>query len=197
MKEYFFLAERVKPSTAFAYTQGETQLSHELIPTVIGKSELPFEFFLRKVTTGKGGLRVSTDLSELKCLWIDYQPNNLGWPLVSEKMRNVICAHLTGKEGLTWIKAIVNGGDEIREYFIPSFLQKLDVLDEAETMFVSGTSHIIKPVFSLSKVESYSMFFAPQDFWEITSGLYVSESLKDALQRAQITGIDFEKTSVS
>lgn len=197
MNEYYFLAEKVKPSTAFAYTQGDTPLSHELIPDVIGKSELPFELFLKKVTTGKGGLQVSEDLSELKYLWLDYQPNNLAWPLMSEKMRTVISSHLTGKEGLVWIKALVKGGNEVKEYFIPSFLQKLDVLDKQKTMFVAGTDHIIRPVFSFAKIEKYSIFFAPQDYWEITSGLYISETLKNAIQKEKLTGVDFEKTTVS
>jgi hypothetical protein len=198
MNEYYFLAEKVKPSTAFAYTQGNTPLSHELIPDVIGRSELPFELFLKKVTTGKGGLQVSEDLSELKYLWLDYQPNNLAWPLMSEKMKTVISFHLTGKEGLVWIKALVKGGNEVKEYFIPRFSQKLDVLDEQKTIFVPGTAHIIKPVFSLSKISQFSIFHKSQEFfWEITSGLYVSDALKKAMQKAKLTGMDFEKTSVS
>lgn len=197
MNEYYFLAEKVKPSTAFAYTQGDTPLSHELISNVIGKSELPFELFLRKVKTVKGGLEISENLSEIKNLWLDYQPNNLAWPLMSENMKNVISTNLTGKEGLVWIKASVKGGKEVKEYYIPSFLQKLDVLDEQKTMFVPGTSHIIKPVFSLSKVSQLSIFHKPQElFWEITSGLYVSEKLKNAIQKEKLTGVDFEIISV-
>lgn len=198
MNKYYFLAEKVKPRTAFAYTQEDTPLSHELIPDVIVRTELPFELFLRKVTTGKGGLQVSENLSEIKYLWQDYQPNNLAWPLMSEKMKNVISTHLTGKEGLVWIKAIVNGANEVKEYFIPRFLQKLDVLDEQKTIFVPGTMHIIKPVFSLSKISQFSIFHKSQEFfWEITSGLYVSETLKNAIQKEKLTGVDFEKTTVS
>ncbi len=197
MNEYYFLAEKVKPSTAFAYRQGDTPLSHELIPDVIGRIELPFELFLKKVATGKGGLQVSDDLSEIKHLWQDYQPNNLAWPLMSEKMKKLISDHLTGKEGLVWINAIVNGSNERKEYFIPRFTYKLDVIDEQKTMFVSGTTYIIKPVFSYAKIANYSLFFAPQDYWEITSGLYVSDALKNAMQKAKLTGVDFEKTSVS
>lgn len=197
MNEYYFLAERVKPSTAFAYTQGDTPLSHELISDVIGRIELPFELFLKKVTTGKNGLQVSDDLSEIKHLWQDYQPNNLAWPLMSERMKNIISDHLTGNEGLVWIKAIVNGNNESKEYFIPRFSYKLDVIDEQKTMFVSGTNHIIIPVFSYAKIANYSLFFVPQDYWEITSGLYVSDALKNAIQKAKLTGVDFEKTTVS
>ncbi|MBK8245342.1 MAG: hypothetical protein IPK88_18090 [Saprospiraceae bacterium] len=196
MTKYYFLAENLKPSTAFACTKEATPIAHELISKVIEKSELPFALFLKKVSRGKGGLIISDDLSGLRHIWLDYQPNNLAWPLMSEKMKSVISAQLTGKEGIIWIKAIINGADEIKEYYIPRFRQKLDVLDNQKTIFVKDTSHIIKPVFSLSKIIDYHLFFAPQEFWEITSGLYVSETLKKIMQKEKLTGISFEYTSV-
>jgi hypothetical protein len=197
MQEYYFLAEKLKPNTAFAYTKGDTPLSHEMIGDVIRRIELPFELFLRKVTIGKGGLQVSEDLSEIKHMWLDYQPNNLAWPLMSEKMKDVIAANLTGKEGLFWVKAIVNGGKEAKAYFIPRFSYKLDVIDENKTIFIAGTAYIVRPVFSYAKVKNYSIFFAPQECWEITSSLYISDALKTAIQKEKLTGLDFEKTSVA
>jgi len=196
MNKYFFLSEKIKQGTAFAYTEGETPLSHELIPEMVGKIELPFELILKKVISGKNGLQVSTDISDLKYLWLDYQPNNLAWPLMSEKMRNVICQNLTGKEGIIWMKVNVKSIGESKMYFIPRFEKRLDVLDEQKTIFVPGSKHIIKPVFSLKKVLSYNFFNKPQDFWEITSGLYISEVLKNAMQKEKLTGVDFEIATV-
>ena len=196
MKEYYFLSEKVKQGTAFADTKGETPLSHEIIPEVKSMEELPFMLFLKKVTTGKSGLQISDDLSEVKYLWLDYQPNNLAWPLISERMKDLINSNLTGKEGIVWIKANINGGGELKAYYVPRFTKKLDVIDQEKTLFVPGTSHIIKPVFSFVKVLNYNLFFAPQEYWEITSGLYVSEKLKNELQKAKLTGVDFEKITV-
>ena len=159
--------------------------------------ELPFDFILKKVTKGKSGIHVSEDISELNNLWVDYQPNNLAWPLMSEKMKDIIIENLTGRESILWINARIKTKDESKTYYVPCFKEKLDVLDEQKTVFVPGTKHIIKPVFSLNKVVIYSLFHKPQDFWEITSGLYISESLKKAMQKEQITGVGFEKTSVS
>lgn len=44
-----------------------------------------------------------------------------------------------------------------------------------------------------------SIFSKPSsyDLWKITSGLYVSDTLRKAIQKAKLTGMDFEKTSVS
>lgn len=197
MNRYYFLAEKIKRGTAFAGTKGKTPLSHELILDVIGRSELPFKLFLKKVTISKGDWQLNENLTGLKYLWLDYQPNTLAWPLMSEKMKNLISTYLTGKEGVVWIKALVNGGNEVKEYFIPIFSHKLDVLDEQKTIFVSGTAHIVKPVFSLSKVSQLHIFHKPQElFWEISLGLYVSEVLKKAMQKEKLTGVDFENTTV-
>lgn len=196
MSKYFFLTGKVKANTAFAYTAGDTPLSHEILPGVIKKSELPFDLFLKKISIASDGLHVSSDLSGIKNLWLDYQPNNLAWPLMSENMKDVVSRHLTGNEGLSWIKARVFFENMYKLYFIPKFQMKLDVLDENNTLFVPGTDHVIKPVFSLDKIRKYSIFFAPDEFWEITSNLYVSEALKIALQREKILGVDFERASV-
>lgn len=197
INKYFFLTEKIKSGTAFAYAEDELSLSHLLISEVKTKVECPFELTLKKVNVGKNGIVVSDDLSEVKYLWVDYQPNNLAWPLMSNKMKEIIISHLTGQESIVWIKIKVKGSNEIRDYFIPCFQRKLDVLNLEKTSFVSGTAHVIKPVFSLKKISNYAMFHKSQElFWEITSGLYVNEIVKDALLRKKITGIDFEKIVV-
>ena len=89
MPDYFSFGAKDVPGTAVAYTVGGTPLSHALIPEVRAKSELPFDLTLKKVRFGKDGTHVSDDLSELKNVWVDYQPNNLAWPLWSEKLTGV------------------------------------------------------------------------------------------------------------
>lgn len=42
----------------------------------------------------------------------DYLADNLGIPLMSEKLMKIISKHLTGKEGLRWYNVIVNYGNE-------------------------------------------------------------------------------------
>jgi hypothetical protein len=198
MSDYFFLAEKLKRDTAFAYTEGETPRSHELLPKLLKVSELPFDLVLKKVTMGSSGIQVSNDLTGVKHFWLDYQPNNLAWPLMSIRMKELVSHHLNGNEGVEWIKVNVLLGSERRDYFIPRFQRKLDVLDEQKTIFVKGSRHIIKPVYSLEKVIDYNFFHKPQEqFWEITSSLIVSEELKLAMQKEKLIGVDFEKVVVS
>jgi hypothetical protein len=198
MNEYFFLTGKNNEETAFAYSETDSSLSQELIPLIKTKTDFPFKMRLKKVYLSNGVLHVSDDLNHLKYLWVDYQPNNLSWPMMSEKMKNVISPYLTGKEGIVWIRVEVFAEKEKREYYIPRFQQKLDVLNEAKTIYVKGTSHVVKPVFSMEKIRNYAMFHKSQKYyWEITSGLYVNNSLKNALKKEKLTGIDFNKTSVS
>jgi hypothetical protein len=199
MSNYYLLSWKHTPELASAIYAIENQVAHELIPELNGKNYLPFDFQLKRVKETKDGLITDSDLSALSKVWLDYQPNSLAWPLISENLKSLIEANLTGNEQIDWIECKVKNENEERPYFILRFNKMLDVLDMQKTMFVQGTDHIIRPVFASSKISAYSIFSKPSshDLWKITSGLYVSDALKKAIQKAKLTGMDFEKTSVS
>ena len=188
-----------KEPLASAFAPKGSKLAQDLISELNGINKLPFELSLVKLDVGKNALIESNDLSDLKEIWLDYQPNSLAWPLMSERLKSVIEANLTGNEQIDWIECKVKNGSEERTYFILRFNKMLDVLDMQKTMFVQGTDHIIKPVFASSKISAYGIFSKPSlyDLWKITSGLYVSDVLKKAIQKEKLTGVDFEKTTVS
>ncbi len=193
---YYLFGGADSTPVASAFAPEGTRLAHELISEIDGVSEMPFEFSLVKLTKEGDGLIRSSDLSEIKELWIDYLPNSLAWPLFSERLKVVIEENLSGNEGINWIRAKINGGGEQRIYFILRFSKMLDVIDVQKTMYVRGTDRIMKPCFSIDKVEKFSVFHKPahHSLWKITSGLYVSEKLKKAIQKKKITGVNFEKT---
>ncbi|MDR1755611.1 MAG: hypothetical protein LBR65_01435 [Culturomica sp.] len=200
MEKYFLLSwKNGKEPLASAFAPKRSKLAQDLISELNGINKLPFELSLVKVDVGKNGLIESNDLSDLKEIWLDYQPNSLAWPLMSERLKSVIEANLKRNEQIDWIECKVKNGSEERTYFILRFNKILDVLDMQKTMFVQGTDHIIKPVFASSKISAYGIFPKPSshDLWKITSGLYVSDVLKKAIQKEKLTGIDFEKTTVS
>ena len=198
MKYYFLSWKDGNEPSASAYAPKGTKLAMDLISELNGINEIPFELSLVKLDVGKSGLIKSNDLTGLKEVWLDYQPNNLAWPLMSERLKSVIEANLTGNEQIDWIACNVKNGTGEKTYFVLRFNKMLDVLDIQKTMFVQGTDHIIRPVFATSKISSYNIFTKPSshDLWKITSGLYVSEALKKAIQQAKLTGIVFEKVSV-
>lgn len=196
MSDYFFLFSKVKKGTAVANTEGETPLSHDLMPAMRGLTEVPFELKLKNVAYVNRKLVVSDDLSGIQHLWPDLQPNNLAWILLSEKAKDLIEPRLTLKEGIVWMQVWVKSDIQIRKYFIPRFERKLDVLDQEKTLFSPGSEFALKPVFSLAKIADYNVFSAPSQFYEIPSSLYVSEEIKKILVKEKITGVDFRKAEV-
>jgi len=200
MEKYYLLSwKNRKEPVASAFAPKGSKLAQDLISELNGINKLPFDFSLVKLDVGKNSLIESNDLSDLKEIWLDYQPNSLAWPLMSERLKSIIEANLKRNEQIDWIKCKVKNGSEERAYYILRFNEMLDVLDMQKTMFVQGTDHIIRPVFASSKIASYSIFSRPSShyMWKITSGLYISDILKKAIQKAKLTGMDFEKTSVS
>jgi len=199
MEKYYYLScKDGKDPVASAFAPEGTKIAQNLIPELNGITELPFELSLVKLNVGKNGLIKNDDLIDIKEIWLDYQPSNL-WPLMSEKLKLVIEAHLTGNELIDWITCKVKNEKEKRTYFILRFNKMLDVLDMQNTIFVQGTDHVIRPVFASSKISAYNIFPVPSsnDLWKITSWFYVSEILKKAIQKQKLTGLGFEKASVS
>lgn len=193
MKKIYLLSGKHLPKVASAFAPESAPLAHELIDMVDGKSELPFEMELVKLSDGKNGLVKSNDLSDLKTVWLDHQPNSLAWPMMSENMKILIEKHLTGKEEISWIAAKINNDKHFRHYYFPRFEKLLDVLDIEKTKLIND--RIIKPYFSFSKTANYNMFHQPSkhNLWKITPRLYVDEGIKAALQSAEISGIEFDE----
>lgn len=199
MANYYLISAKNSTNLASAFTPEADLSTAEVISKLGNDLELNSEFKLIKLTADKNGLKKSTDLSGLKEIWLDYQPNNLAWPFFSERLKESVQRLLTDKEGISWIKIKINGNEEERKYYIPFFTKKLDVLDEEKTTYVKGTSYIIKPHFSLIKVTNYTIFHTPfgQNQWQITPEIYITEQLKFEIQKNGLTGVVFEKTRVS
>lgn len=182
LHDYYLLAIRNFKKVASASVDNP-KLSFELIRDLEGKNEFPSEFKLVKITVGRNGILKTDDLTDLEHVWLDYQPNSLAWPLMSERFKNLICDHLTEKEQINWIKAQVTGGGETRTYYIPRFEIMHDVLDVDQTLYVPGTDHVIRPGFSLAKIRELTIFNKPSfsDSWKITFAMYINETLKKAI----------------
>lgn len=195
---YYLLCGEHKSIGTIAFAPDSTNGGAELIRELDGIYEMPFEFSLKKVSTGANDLIYSNDFTDLKELFQDYQPNSLAWPMMSVKLKDIFFQNLTASEGVNWITCIVNADELKKNYYILRFSQQFDVLDIERTMFVPGTDLVIRPSFSLNKIQKYSFFTKPSshDLWKITPALYVNESLKESIQNAKLTGISFEKVRV-
>jgi hypothetical protein len=156
-----------------------------------GLSMIPFRLELFRISFAKGQMLKSKDFSDVKFVWEDYLANQFAWPLMSEQMKSIVEAHLSGKEGIDWITAPVEGISETKNYFVPRFSTLLDVLDLSATIFSSNGDFVVNPCFSKEKVASLAMFFKRPEFWKITSSLVVNEPLMKALKKAKLSGIVF------
>lgn len=201
MSNYYLLGSKEKSEVASAFTAQNNLLDKELISQLEGKSQLPFCFELKKIRQGINGLVIDDDLSNLSEVWLDYQPNNLAWPLMSEALKSVIDKNLTGEEHVDWISCDIMYQQEKKTYYILRFNKLLDVLDLNKSLFVKGTDSIIRPVLALNKVNNFSVFMVSTagygNLWKITPGVYINEILKKAIQKHKLTGMQFDKVSVS
>lgn len=81
--------------------------------------------------------------------------------------------------------------------FIPHFIEELDVLNK-DKCFYSNNSGLIKPAYSSLKIKDYSIFPKPamNDLWQITAAICISDKVKNALMKANISNIAYEAVSV-
>jgi len=196
IEKYYLLSCKNYSEVASAFAPKEFSLAHEIIDTILDLSNLPFEFHLIKLNTSKNGIYESNDLSSINNLWLDYMPNNLAWPLFSQKLKNIIDMKLSGLEGIEWLNAKINTRFEKIDYFIPKFNRKLDVLDLNETKFLEKSNHIIEPYFSFLKIKNFSVFHNPSFSWQITTEIFVNNHIKKMILNEQLTGIKFEKANI-
>ena len=192
--KYYWLTWSAKneDNTKIAYAPSDTPLAHELVSKVSNMKELPFDFELKSVKVDTQGLSILND-NEQEYVPVDYLPNSLAWPLMSNKMRDVINGLLMGTEKVEWVKAKIKTKEQTFLYFIPVFKTKLNTLDINKTMFVPNTDHIIKPVFNYRKASKYLIFHGHSLFWQITSEIYVSNLLKLELLKKSLSGIQFQE----
>jgi hypothetical protein len=183
-----------KYAFAIAIASSDNIIRHELISEILETGKISFHFVLKKyVTIGKTKWAYSDDLSELDHIWLDFVQNDLIFPLMSERLRDIIISCLNGNGGIDWLPVMVHANNEQRQYFVPNFENKLDVLNEEKTQYVRNTDLIFIPVFSFLKIAKYSIFHVPSDFSEIPKMLYINGETKKKIQKEKLTGIYFEK----
>jgi hypothetical protein len=106
----------------------------------------------------------------------DYLANDIGWPLMSERMK--IIFEQFNSQGVHWIKTNVYDLRSANYY----------------NYYVLGFKEKLVPVFSLDKIK-YLDFFPQPDKYDLN--IVISARLKSKLHMEKITGIDFSSTLVS
>ena len=196
MSKYYWLKWKWVSKGAMALPPKEEELRHELTSEIEGKNILPFDFVLKKITKDD----YSEYLPNEEIIWEDYLAAlGVGFSLISERLKAIINAHLTGEEGIEWISCKVNAGPESRTYYVLRFTKKLDVLDMEKTLFDDDgpPDDVMRACFSFEKVKKYAVFTEPRtyDFWKIPRTFYVSAAIKKAAQKEKLI-VGFEGSYV-
>lgn len=182
MKKYWYLQNKDddNENVAIAKSPGDKTLV-DWAMDIISLGEIPFEF----------SVNPNESLE-------DYLADNLGIPLMSEKLMKIISKHLIGKEGLRWYNVIVNYGNEKIIYYAPNFREDLDVLNNQMSIFNQSTGSLIKASFSIEKIQRLAFFPLPQLDIKLPFrlGLIVSDDIKKDIIKEKLTGMDFSKAYV-
>lgn len=188
--DYYWLTT---DSTAKSVAYAPKGLSRpwELFPLIIETNHLPFRMIVHSVDI-KEKLVVGPVTDQI----VDYQPNSLSWPLMSQTMKQIINTNLNGNEGIVWKSVILQGKTNEYEYYIPMFTKYLDTLDKAHTIFAPPSNIVIKPVFMKQIVNQYAVFHGNSFDWKISSGIYVDSIIKKELESAHLKGLSFSKVKV-
>jgi hypothetical protein len=199
IKKYFSFNGKSLTKSVSAFAPPNVKLAQDQIEDFNEINILPYELNLMKISFGNQGILKSENLEDIKEIWLDYMPNSLAWPVLSEKIKNIIEIHLTGNEKLNWLLVIINGNGEKRNYFIPHFNKKLDVLDLNVTIFVGDSDQIFEPCFDFKKIKNFEIFPLPSAFnlWKITPNIMVSEKIKKEILKEKCTGINFGNVRIS
>ncbi len=191
---YYQISSKIKRSHAIAISNSETKLSYDPAIEVVQQGHIFFDFVLKKYTpVTKTQGEYSDDLSDLDTLWLDYLPNNLMFPLMSERMKEIINSCLKGNEGITWLPVMVKSDFEQKLYFVPKFERKLNVLNSQKTKYVKNTDLIIMPVFSFLEIAKYALFSNSGDDFNIPRIIYTNGAVKRKIIKEKLIGVYFEK----
>ena len=128
----------------------------------------------------------------------DYIADDLGVPLFSEQVRNIINELMTGEEGIEWYEVPVVQSRNQYRYFAPKFTITLDILNEDSSLYGVNKSILIKAVLSTEKVKKYSIvpIVGSSEAFFFPTRIAISDTVKRALKKARVSGISFSPIKV-
>ena len=128
----------------------------------------------------------------------DYIADDLGVPLFSEQVRNIIDELMTGEEGIEWYEVPVVQSRNQYRYFAPKFTRTLDILNEDSSLYGVNKSILIKAVLSTEKIKKYSIvpIVGSSEAFFFPTRIAISDRVKKALKKARVSGISFSPIKV-
>lgn len=173
--------EEETPSTPLAISPDGGKTLIDWMETIESNKRFPFQYRLSP--------KMSLD---------DYIADDLGVPLFSEQVRNIIDELMTGEEGIEWYEvSLVQSRNQYR-YFAPKFTRTLDILNEDSSLYGVNKSILIKAVLSTEKIKKYSIvpIVGSSEAFFFPTRIAISDRVKKALKKARVSGICFSPIKV-
>ena len=128
----------------------------------------------------------------------DYIADDLGVPLFSEQVRNIIDELMTGEEGMEWYEVPVVHSRNQYSYFVPKFTRTLDILNEDSSLYGVNKSILIKAVLSTQKIQKYLIvpIVGSSEPFFFPTRIAISDRVEKALKKARVSGISFSPIKV-
>ena len=138
-------------------------------------------------------------------MWADYLRSDLGYPLFSTRLKNLLEEYVPIKLYSRWIRVRVKAfqQDEVVVYYIPLFENLTDVIDYDHSN--CDDNDVYTAYYSLKKIKELDFFAVHSELnlqeikdnnsvpRDISSDFIISKSLKDRLINNQITGIVYRR----
>ena len=123
--------------------------------------------------------------------YTDYICNDCGWTLCSPKLKEAIEHNIGDAPNVMWLPAKVRNDDEQRIYYIcliTSFLKIDDVVNKEKSRALKD-GKIYLPCFDAKKLTGIHIF----SLENFNSRPFISEQLKNILEKENFTGLGFEE----
>lgn len=167
---YLMMTEDEAGAIALAPKEVDTTLWSEINKL----KELPFNFVV------------------VKGVMQDYLANNRGLLLFSEKLSRILAKFADQQVHWTSVNVMYESGGTLN-YNALSFLGDHDVLHNERTLYNKVNGKVIKGVISLDKVQGLDLFVLPS----CHRRFIVSEKVKQEIEQAGCTGVEFSKVPVA
>ena len=121
----------------------------------------------------------------------DYQFNNCGFWLFSDRVRAIMEKYLTNIDLPKWYPAkVIDLEGNVRNYHVLHFFGCKDLLDYQNSTFIEGTDSPIKKRYDLDKIGDRLIFSTIQSVY---SSICVHDIVRKEIKEAGCTGIYFYK----
>ncbi len=194
MKRFYFMVSKRK-ELVLVLNKTDLEDESELFKLIERKNKLPFSCVVKKYVNEIDKSYPTDNFENVKLIWADFIGNIDSLPMFSKKMKNVIDNYLTSKNNIHWKEAKVDKFDgENRTYYLPWFNEKMDVLDNEKTTYkeIEGHKLLFTAYYDYEKVKDLHFFHKPNTFYQLPTAFYVSEELKNEIEKQQLTGVEFE-----